>query len=76
MAFARMAILIPSIGLAGSLAYKKKATPTVGTLSTDTFLFAGLLIAIILIVGALTFFPALSLGPIVEQLLMMGERAF
>jgi K+-transporting ATPase ATPase A chain len=76
MLLGRMAIVIPTLAIAGNLVKKRKATVTAGTLSTDTFLFALLLTSVILIVGALTFFPALSLGPIVEQLLMREGRAF
>lgn len=76
MAVARVAILLPSLAVAGLLANKKFTPPTVGTFSTSSFLFAVLLISVILIVGALTFFPALSLGPIVEQMLMLEGRAF
>jgi K+-transporting ATPase ATPase A chain len=76
MLLARMAILIPSLAIAGSLAQKKILAPSLGTFATDTVLFAILLIFVIFIVGALTFFPALSLGPIVEQILMSNGRAF
>jgi K+-transporting ATPase ATPase A chain len=55
---------------------KKYTPPSLGTFPTDTPLFVMLLIAVILIVGALTFFPALALGPIVEHLLMNAGRAF
>ena len=56
---------------------RKKAVPAgAGTMPTDTPLFAGLLVGVILIVGALTFFPALSLGPIVEHLLMLAGKLF
>lgn len=70
MLLGRFAVIVPVLAIAGSLA-KKKITPvSSGTFRTDTPLFAFLLIAVILIVGALTFFPALSFGPLVEQLLM------
>lgn len=76
MILGRLSIIIPSLGLAGHLA-KKKITPlSVGTFSTNTGLFFILLIFIIIIQGALTFFPAFSLGPIAEQLLMMKGRTF
>jgi K+-transporting ATPase ATPase A chain len=76
MFLARLAILIPSLAIAGSLAQKKILAPSLGTFATDTWLFGILLIFVIFIVGALTFFPALSLGPIVEQILMLNGRAF
>jgi K+-transporting ATPase ATPase A chain len=76
MFLARLAILVPSVALAGYLARKKMTPPSIGTFSTDTFLFAFMLLGVILIVGGLTFFPALSLGPIVEQLLMLDGQTF
>lgn len=76
MLIGRFAVIFPSLAIAGSLA-KKKATPfSSGTFPTDGSLFVILLIAVVLIVGALTFFPALSLGPIVEHFLMMEGRIF
>jgi potassium-transporting ATPase potassium-binding subunit len=76
MLLARISIILPSLALAGLLARKKITPPSLGTFSTNTILFFVLLISVILIVGALTFFPALSLGPIVEHLLMLKGRAF
>jgi K+-transporting ATPase ATPase A chain len=68
MLVGRFFLIIPVLGIAGSLA-RKPATPTTsGTFPTHTPLFVGLVIGVIVIVGALTFFPALALGPIVEQL--------
>ena len=64
----RFIFVIPALALAGALAGKKVIPSSKGTMATDTPLFVGLLIGVILIVGALTFFPALSLGPILEQL--------
>ena len=64
----RFIFVIPALALAGALAGKKVIPAGKGTLATDTPLFGGLLIGVILIVGALTFFPALALGPILEQL--------
>jgi potassium-transporting ATPase potassium-binding subunit len=72
----RFLFLIPLLAAAGSLAAKKKIPSTTGTLPTHGPLFVGLLIGTVLIVGALTFFPALSLGPIVEHYLMHGGRVF
>lgn len=76
MFLARVSIILPSLAVAGLLAKKKITPPSVGTFSTESFLFFVLLLSVILIVGALTFFPALSLGPIVEQLLMLEGQAF
>ena len=64
----RFAIIVPVLALAGSLAAKEVVPSSAGTFRTDQPMFMGLLIGVILIVGALTFFPAVSLGPIVEQL--------
>jgi len=66
--------MLPVLAIAGSLVRKKYIPPSSGTLPTNTPLFVGMLIAVILIVGALTFFPALALGPVVEQLLMIAGR--
>ena len=71
MLIGRFAFLIPVMALAGSLVKKKMVPAGLGTFPTTTPLFAGLVVGVILIVGALTFFPALALGPIVEQLLML-----
>ncbi|MEI6350283.1 MAG: potassium-transporting ATPase subunit KdpA [Verrucomicrobiota bacterium] len=72
----RFAIIAPVLAIAGSLATKKAAPPSAGTFPTDSFTFAALLVAVVVIVGALTFFPALSLGPIVEHLLTQAGRTF
>jgi len=64
----RFAIMVPVLALAGTLAAKDVVPASAGTLRTDKPMFMGLLIGVIMIVGALTFFPAVSLGPIVEQL--------
>lgn len=76
MLLGRIAIILPSLALAGLLASKKISPPSAGTFSTDSFLFFVLLTSVIFIVGALTFFPALSLGPIVEHLLMLKGQSF
>lgn len=76
MLLARLAILVPSLAVAGSLVQKKIMAPSLGTFATDSVLFGTLLTCIILLVGALTFFPALALGPIVEQILMLRGQAF
>ncbi|TMC07526.1 MAG: potassium-transporting ATPase subunit KdpA, partial [Chloroflexi bacterium] len=68
--------VIPILALAGALAGKKVVPAGRGTFATDTPLFTGLLIGVVLIVGALTFFPALALGPILEHLqLAAGQLA-
>lgn len=72
----RLGIVIPSLAVAGLLAKKKITPPSAGTFSTNTFLFSILLIGVILIVGALSFFPAMSLGPISEHLLMLNGQTF
>jgi K+-transporting ATPase ATPase A chain len=72
MLFARYWLAIPALAIAGSLAAKKKVPASSGTLPTHTPLFIGWLIGVIVIVGALSFLPALALGPIVEQLMIFG----
>ena len=72
----RFGVILPVLAIAGSMAGKKVAPPSPGTFPTDSPMFVLLLIAIILIVGALTFFPALALGPLVEHLLALGARTF
>jgi potassium-transporting ATPase potassium-binding subunit len=76
MFFGRFFMLIPILGIAGSLAAKKKVPESVGTFPVTGALFSFLLIGVVVIVGALTFFPAFSLGPIVEQLLMKVGTLF
>lgn len=70
MLVGRFAVLIPTMAIAGSMLVKKASPPSFGTLATDNPIFVALLIGVIVIVGALTFLPALSLGPVVEQFLM------
>jgi len=72
----RFFMVIPMLAIAGNLARKKYVPPSLGTFPVTTPLFTALLIGVILIVGALTFFPALSLGPILEHLLMLAGKAF
>ncbi|ORX22235.1 potassium-transporting ATPase subunit KdpA [Thermoanaerobacterium sp. PSU-2] len=76
MIIGRFGVIIPALAIAGSLANKKIVPVSVGTFPTDNALFSVLLVGIVLIIGALTFFPALSLGPIIEQLLMNAGRLF
>ena len=71
MLIGRFGIIIPVLAIAGNMARKNITPASSGTFRTDNGLFSGLLIAVILIVGGLTFFPALSLGPIIEHLILM-----
>jgi K+-transporting ATPase ATPase A chain len=64
--------MVPTLALAGSLAAKKKVPGSPGTLSTTSPLFIFWLVFIIILVGALNFFPALSLGPVIEHLKLIG----
>jgi K+-transporting ATPase ATPase A chain len=74
MLFGRFLMLIPLLAAAGSLAAKKQVPVSAGTFPTHGPLFVGLLVGVVVIVGALTFFPALSLGPVVEHFLMWQGR--
>jgi K+-transporting ATPase ATPase A chain len=76
MLIGRFLMMIPMLAIAGNLAKKKYVPPSLGTFPVTTPLFTTLLIGVILIVGALTFFPALSLGPILEHLLMAAGKTF
>jgi K+-transporting ATPase ATPase A chain len=76
MFIGRFWVIIPAMAIAGSLAAKKTVPPSVGTFPTDGGLFVGLVVGVILIVGGLTFFPALALGPIVEHLAMRAHLLF
>jgi len=76
MFFGRFFMLIPILGIAGSLAAKKRVPESAGTFPVTGSVFTILLIGVVVIVGALTFFPAFSLGPIVEQLLMKAGTLF
>jgi K+-transporting ATPase ATPase A chain len=76
MLIGRFGVIIPVLAIAGSMAKKKTIPPSAGTFHTDNWLFVGLLIAVILIVGGLTFFPALSLGPVIEHLLLHNGITF
>lgn len=76
MLIGRFGIIIPVLAIAGSMAGKNITPNSAGTFHTDNWLFIGLLIAVILIVGGLTHFPALSLGPIVEHLQMNNGITF
>jgi potassium-transporting ATPase potassium-binding subunit len=72
----RFFAVIPTLAIAGSLARKKTVPQSAGTFPVTTPLFSALLVSTVVIVGALTFFPALSLGPILEHLLMLAGRSF
>jgi potassium-transporting ATPase potassium-binding subunit len=72
----RFFMIIPAMAIAGSLAVKKTVPPSAGTFPTDGGLFVGLVVGVIVIVGGLTFFPALALGPIVEHLAMTAGTLF
>ncbi|HEV7472981.1 MAG TPA: potassium-transporting ATPase subunit KdpA [Pyrinomonadaceae bacterium] len=76
MLVGRFFMIIPMLAIAGNLARKKLVPPSLGTFPVTTPLFTTLLVSVIVIVGALTFFPALSLGPIVEHLLMQTGQTF
>jgi potassium-transporting ATPase potassium-binding subunit len=72
----RFLMIVPMLAIAGSLGRKKRVPPSSGTFPVTTPLFSALLVSVVVIVGALTFFPALSLGPIVEHLLMRQGQVF
>ena len=76
MLFGRFLFMLPLLAVAGSLAAKRKIPTSSGTLPTHGPLFVGLLVGSVIIIGALTFFPALSLGPVVEHFLMHQGRLF
>jgi K+-transporting ATPase ATPase A chain len=76
MLFGRLAEAIPVLALAGALVQKKSIPPTAGTFTTTSPIFVVLLIGVVLIVGALTFFPADALGPIVEHLLVLQGKTY
>lgn len=76
MLIGRFVVIVPALAIAGQLVKKKYSPPSAGTFATDTPIFGVLLIGVIVIVGALTFLPALSLGPIVEHFLMINGQTF
>jgi potassium-transporting ATPase potassium-binding subunit len=76
MLIGRYAVIIPVLAIAGSLAFKKQTPIGAGTFPTTGLLFSTLLFGVVVIVGALTFLPVLTLGPIVEHLLMTAGRSF
>jgi K+-transporting ATPase ATPase A chain len=72
----RFFMIIPAMAIAGALAAKKTVPASVGTFPTDGGLFVGLVVGVIVIIGGLTFFPALALGPLVEHLAMIAGTLF
>jgi K+-transporting ATPase ATPase A chain len=76
MLIGRFLMMLPVLALAGNLAQKKSVPPSPGTFPVNTPLFTVLLVGVVLILGALTFFPALSLGPILEHLLLKAGQLF
>lgn len=76
MLLGRFVVILPVLAIAGNLANKKLVPSSQGTFATDTPIFALLLVGVIVIVGALTFLPALSLGPVVEHFLMLQGKSF
>jgi K+-transporting ATPase ATPase A chain len=76
MLIGRFLMIVPILAIAGSMAAKQRVSPSLGTFPTYGPLFVGLLVGTVLLVGALTYFPALALGPIVEHLLLYGGRTF
>ena len=76
MLLGRFGMLIPVLAIAGSMVGKRRVAPSLGTFPTTGPIFVGLLIGVVLIVGALTYFPALALGPIAEELAQQAGRAF
>jgi K+-transporting ATPase ATPase A chain len=76
MLIGRFIFVIPLLAVAGSLARKKVLAPSAGTFPTQSPLFVGLLVGVVLIIGGLTYFPAVSLGPIVEQVAMSAGTTY
>ncbi|ODT18685.1 MAG: potassium-transporting ATPase subunit KdpA [Mesorhizobium sp. SCN 65-12] len=76
MLMGRFLVIVPALAIAGSLAAKKTVPASAGTFPTDGTLFVGLLVGVIVIVGGLTFFPALAVGPIIEHLAMIHGQTF
>ena len=76
MLIGRFGVIVPVLAIAGSMSTKKITPVSAGTFDTGSVLFALLLCGIILLVGALTFFPALALGPVVDHLFMLQGKVF
>ena len=76
MFIGRFFVILPMLAIAGSLVAKRSVPAGAGTFPTDGALFVALLVGVVLIVGGLTYFPALSLGPVVEHLMMQAGQLF
>ena len=76
MLVGRFFMIVPMLAIAGNLAQKKQISPSLGTFPVNTPMFTVLLISIVIILGALTFFPALSLSPILEHFQMYAGQTF
>jgi K+-transporting ATPase ATPase A chain len=76
MLIGRFLMIVPIMAIAGSLVKKNLHPPGAGTLPTASILFVGLLVGVILVMGALTYFPALALGPIVEHFEMLAGKVY
>jgi K+-transporting ATPase ATPase A chain len=76
MLLGRFAYVVPVMAMAGSIGAKRKLPASAGTFPTHGPLFAGLLVGVILIVGGLSYFPALALGPVVEHAAMLAGKSF
>jgi K+-transporting ATPase ATPase A chain len=76
MLIGRFIFVIPLLAVAGSLAHKKLLAPSAGTFPTTSPLFVGLLVGVVVIIGGLTYFPAISLGPVVEHVAMNGGTLY
>ena len=76
MLIGRFLMIVPMLAVAGSLAAKKTLPQSAGTFPTHGALFVGLVVGVILIIGGLTYFPALALGPVVEHLAMLAGHAY
>jgi potassium-transporting ATPase potassium-binding subunit len=76
MLIGRFIMVIPLLAVAGSLAQKKLLAPSAGTFPTNRPLFVGLLVGVVLIIGGLTFFPAVALGPVMEQIAMSQGKTY
>ena len=76
MLVGRFMTILPALAIAGSLALKKSVPPSSATFPTASPLFTGMLAGVVIIVGALTFFPALVLGPVLEHLLILAGQTF
>jgi K+-transporting ATPase ATPase A chain len=76
MLVGRFATIIPGLAIAGSLANKKTVPTSIATFPTTSILFVGMVVAVVIIVGALTYFPIFTLGPFLEHLQLFGGKLF